>query len=63
MIRALQQVLPDDAAEHVYYGATVQDLTDTWFALLIRDVGDIVDRDRHRLIGVIIGRAGSTDGR
>ncbi len=57
LIRALQQVLPDDAAEHVYYGATVQDLTDTWFARLMRDVGDIVDRDVNRLIGVIIGRA------
>ena len=32
LIRALQGALPDDVAEHVYYGATVQDVTDTWFA-------------------------------
>ena len=30
LIPALQAILPDDAAEHVYYGVTVQDLTDTW---------------------------------
>ena len=32
LIRALQQVLPESAREHVYVGATVQDVTDTWFA-------------------------------
>jgi adenylosuccinate lyase len=53
LIRALQRVLPDDVAEHVYYGATVQDLTDTWFALTMRDVGDLVDRDVRRLVDAV----------
>jgi adenylosuccinate lyase len=57
LIRALRRVLPDDAAEHVYYGATVQDLTDTWFALTMRDVGDLVDRDVRRLVGAVTGLA------
>ena len=36
LIRGLQAVLPDEAREWVYYGATVQDLTDTWSALAAR---------------------------
>ena len=57
LIRALRRVLPDDVAEHVYYGATVQDLTDTWFALMMRDVGDLADRDVGRLVDSITGLA------
>jgi adenylosuccinate lyase len=57
LIRALQRILPDDVAEHVYYGATVQDLTDTWFALTMRDVGDLVDRDLLRLVGAVTALA------
>lgn len=48
LIRALRAVLPPDAAEWVYYGATVQDVTDTWFALVMRRVLDIVERDVRR---------------
>jgi adenylosuccinate lyase len=57
LIRALRRLLPDDVAEHVYHGATVQDLTDTWFALTMRDVGDLVDRDVRRLVGAVTGLA------
>ncbi|AFM20568.1 adenylosuccinate lyase (plasmid) [Mycolicibacterium chubuense NBB4] len=49
LIRCLQQVLPEPAREWVYYGATVQDLTDTWFATVMRSVGDIVQRDLKTL--------------
>jgi adenylosuccinate lyase len=45
LIRAWQRVLPPDAAEHVYYGVTVQDLTDTWMALVMGDLGAVVWRD------------------
>ena len=62
LIRALQKILPDDVAEHVYYGATVQDLTDTWFALTMRDVGDLVDRDVRRLIGAVTDLAARHEG-
>jgi adenylosuccinate lyase len=49
LIRGLQRVLPAQVQEHVYVGATVQDLTDTWFGLLMRDVGAIVWRDVRAL--------------
>jgi adenylosuccinate lyase len=57
LIRALQSVLPADVGEHVYYGATVQDLTDTWFGLTMRDVGDLVGRDLRKLVGAVTGMA------
>lgn len=45
LIRGLGRVLPDDVREHVYVGATVQDLTDTWFGTVLRDVGALVARE------------------
>jgi adenylosuccinate lyase len=45
LIRALQRILPEGAREHVYFGATVQDVTDTWFALVMRTVGALAWRD------------------
>ena len=39
LVRELQARLPEQAREHVYYGATVQDVSDTAAALEIRDVG------------------------
>jgi adenylosuccinate lyase len=48
LIRCLRELLPPEAAEWVYYGATVQDLTDTWFAVTMRAVLDVVDRDVER---------------
>ena len=75
LIRGLQRILPASAAEWVYYGATVQDLTDTWTALAMRSVGSILWRDlrsverlllelaeRHRdtaMAGRTHGQAGS----
>ena len=49
LIRALQQLLPEGAREHVYYGTTVQDVTDTWFALVMRTVGAGVWQDVRAL--------------
>ena len=45
LIQCLQDVLPEPAREWVYYGATVQDVSDTWTALVMRDVAEILDRD------------------
>lgn len=45
LIRELQRILPEEAREYVYVGATVQDVTDTWFALVMRDVGAVMWRD------------------
>lgn len=49
LIGALQQILPAEAREYVYVGATVQDITDTWFALVMREVGAVVWRDLQRI--------------
>lgn len=49
LIRALQAVLPSPAREHVYSGATVQDITDTWTAVALRRVGALVWRDLRRI--------------
>lgn len=49
LISALQRVLPESGREWVYYGATVQDVTDTWTSLAIREVSAILWRDLRRL--------------
>ncbi|MDT7620001.1 MAG: hypothetical protein QOF99_902 [Pseudonocardiales bacterium] len=49
LIRGLLRVLPEQVREHVYVGATVQDVSDTWFGLVMRDVGGIVWRDLRAL--------------
>src|SRR5712692_2376316 len=57
LIRGLQRVLPPDAREWVYYGATVQDLTDSWTALAIKRVGAIVSRDLRAVEGHLLDLA------
>lgn len=48
LIRELQRVLPRSARDHVYAGATVQDITDTWTSLTMSKVTAIVWRDLRR---------------
>jgi adenylosuccinate lyase len=57
LIRGLQRILPAPAAEWVYYGATVQDLTDTWTALAMRSVGSILWRDLRSVERLLLGLA------
>ena len=57
LIAALRRVLPAEAAEHVYYGATVQDLTDTWTALAIRRTGQIAWRDLGAIEALLLDLA------
>lgn len=45
MIQVLRDLLPEPAAEHIYYGATVQDITDTSQVLELRAVGALLWRD------------------
>lgn len=45
LIQALQSVLPEASREYVYLGITVQDLTDTWFGMVMRDIGALVEAD------------------
>lgn len=49
LIHELRRVLPRAAGEHIYVGATVQDITDTWTSTALRAVGGIVWRDLRRL--------------
>jgi adenylosuccinate lyase len=51
LIHGLQRILPEEAREWVYYGATVQDVTDTWMTLTMRAVGKIGWRDLRALEG------------
>jgi adenylosuccinate lyase len=57
LIHELQRILPTSAREHVYYGATVQDLTDTWFGLVLRDVGMLVGHKLWVLEGSLLALA------
>ena len=57
LIRVLQEDLPSDVAEWVYYGATVQDVSDTWAALVMKQVGDLLERDLARLQQACRGHA------
>ncbi len=54
LVRELQSRLPEHAREHVYYGATVQDVSDTAAALEIRAVGAIVWRDLREVEGCLL---------
>jgi adenylosuccinate lyase len=45
LIRGVQQVVSAEAGEWFCYGATVQDVSDTWSALVMRDLGRIAERD------------------
>jgi adenylosuccinate lyase len=57
LIRALEQVLPPQVHQHVYVGATVQDLTDTWTSLALRAVGSEVWRDLRRVEAALLDLA------
>lgn len=49
LIHGLQRVLPELARQYVYFGATVQDLTDTWFGIAMRDSTAIIRADLVRV--------------
>ena len=49
LIDAWRRRLSPDAREWVYWGATVQDVTDTWTGIVMRDVLDDADRDLETL--------------
>src|SRR5574337_1230965 len=43
LIKAVQRRCPGDSGEWVYYGATVQDITDTWTMMTLNSVWRIAD--------------------
>lgn len=54
LVHELQARLPEHAREFVYYGATVQDVSDTAAALEMRDAGAIVWRDLRAVEGLLL---------
>jgi adenylosuccinate lyase len=48
LIQELRRLLPESAREWVYYGATVQDVTDTWTSRTMAAVLDVAQRDVER---------------
>ena len=57
LIQELQRVLSPEAGEWVYYGATVQDITDTWTSLALKRVAEIAYRDLRTLEACLLDDA------
>ena len=57
LIRCLRGLLPEAAREWVYYGATVQDVTDTAMVRTMGAVADVVDRDLARCAAAALALA------
>jgi adenylosuccinate lyase len=54
LIRALARRCAGDAGEWICYGATVQDVTDTWYAKTLLAVADSAERDLSTLEGHLV---------
>lgn len=57
LIRELQRILSSEAGEWVYFGATVQDITDTWTSLALKHVAEIAYRDLRALEASLLQHA------
>jgi adenylosuccinate lyase len=57
LIRALQRRLPEGAAQWVYTGATVQDVTDTWLMLALGSARRHMQAELERLDATLAGLA------
>ena len=59
LIRELKKLCAGAAGEWIYYGATVQDITDTWTSLALLKVWDIVFRDVREIEAILVALAES----
>lgn len=59
LIRAIQRRCPGDSGEWFYYGATVQDVTDTWMMQAIGKMWEILNRDLRELESHLLSLAGT----
>lgn len=57
LIRAVQRVVSSQAGEWFCYGATVQDVSDTWSAIVIRQVGAVMFRDLRGIEATLLNLA------
>ena len=58
LIRVLKDALGPEGGEWVYYGATVQDVTDTWFGLVMQRMLAILRRDLGTIEASLVKLAG-----
>ena len=54
LIRALARRCQGDAGEWICYGATVQDVTDTWYSKTLMTVADVAERDLAAIEGHLV---------
>jgi len=54
LIRELKKLCSPEAGEWLYYGATVQDITDTWLAMALLKVWDIAFRDLRDIEDILL---------
>ena len=54
LIRALARRCQGDAGEWICYGATVQDVTDTWYSKTLLTVADVAERDLTAIEGHLV---------
>jgi adenylosuccinate lyase len=59
LIRVLRRDLGPAAAEWIYYGATVQDVTDTWFGLVMQRMLAIARRELEAIERALLVHAGT----
>lgn len=57
LIRELKRVCRGDAGEWVYFGATVQDITDTWLSLALLRAHAVISRDVREVIQILLNLA------
>jgi len=57
LIRAVQRRCTGSSGEWLYYGATVQDITDTWTAMVLQRVREIVGRELKEIEANLSHRA------
>jgi adenylosuccinate lyase len=57
LIRTIQERLPPAHAQWVYTGATVQDVTDTWLMLVLREARNILQRELEGVDGALAALA------
>lgn len=57
LIRELKKLCQGEAGEWVYYGATVQDIVDTWTSMALLKVWEIVFRDLRAIEDILLALA------
>ncbi|NOZ05497.1 MAG: adenylosuccinate lyase [Chloroflexi bacterium] len=57
LIRELKKLCRGEAGEWVYYGATVQDIVDTWYSIALLKAWDILFRDLREIEAILVDLA------